>query len=183
MKKFAALFQALILALSMTAALAEESDALDLSGKTIDELIRIINQARAELAMRLLPVVDGAVLYQDDNVSITLNGEAYLEDGALVLPIVLANHTNRNSLISFDDMSVNGWAVAGSSASVMGGKKAKDEIYIFDAEESADLTDLDTLTDVDCTVSYFDEDDYDWEFEGASVNGRSNNDGGGLRII
>ena len=39
MKKFAALFLALILALSMTAALAEESDALDLSGKTIDELI------------------------------------------------------------------------------------------------------------------------------------------------
>lgn len=169
MKKFAALVLALFMALGMTAAVAEESDALDLSGKTIDELIWIINQARAELAMRLPPVVDGTVLYQDDNVSITLNGEAYLEDGALFLPIVLVNHTNRNLLISFDDMSVNGWEVAGSTASVNGGKKAKDEIYIFDAEESADLTDLDTLTDIDCTVSYFDEDDYDWEFEGASV--------------
>ena len=66
-------------------------------------------------------------------------------------------------------MSINGWQVAGSTASIFGGKKGKDEIYIFDAEESADLTDLDTLTDIDCTVSYFDEDDYDWEFEGASV--------------
>ena len=169
MKRFVALVLALLMALSMTAALAEESDALDLSGKTIDELIWIINQARAELAMRLPPVVDGTVLYQDDNVSITMNGEAYLEDGALILPIVLVNHTNRNLLISLDDMSVNGWEVAGSTASGGGGKKAKDEIYIFDAGESADLTDLDTLTDIDCTVSYFDEDDYDWEFEGASV--------------
>ena len=169
MKKFAALFLALFMALSLTVALAEESDALDLSGKTIDELIWIINQARAELAMRLPPVVDGTVLYQDDNVSITMNGEVSLEDGELIIPIVIVNHTNRNLLISFDDMSVNGWAVAGSSASVMGGKKAKDEICIFDAEESADLTDLDTLTDIDCTVSYFDEDDYDWEFEGESV--------------
>lgn len=169
MKRFAALFLALFMVLSMTAALAEESDALNLSGKTIDELIWIINQARAELAMRLPPVVDGAVLYQDNNVSITMNGEVSLEDGELIIPIVVVNHTNRNLLISFDDMSVNGWAVAGSSASVMGGKKVKDEICIFDAEESADLTDLDTLTDIDCTVSYFDEDDYDWEFEGESV--------------
>ena len=71
MKKFAALVLAFFMALGMTAALAEESD---LSGKTIDELIWIINQARAELAMRLPPVVDGTALYQDDNVSITMNG-------------------------------------------------------------------------------------------------------------
>lgn len=71
MKKFAALFLALIMALSMTAALAEGADTIDLSGKTAEELIALIDQARNALAelkdVADLEDVTGKLSYFDED--------------------------------------------------------------------------------------------------------------------
>lgn len=169
MKKFAALFLALIMALSMTAALAEGADTIDLSGKTAEELIALIDQARNALAELMPPLADGEVLYEDENVTITLNGAPSIEYGSLVLPIIIVNHTDRNLLISMDNVSINGWDVSGGTTSVSASKKARTEIDFYDAEEAAELKDVADLEDVTGKLSYFDEDDWNWDFEGTSV--------------
>ena len=169
MKKFAALFLALLMALSMTAALAEGADTIDLSGKTAEELIALIDQARNALAELMPPLADGEVLYEDENVTITLNGAPSIEYGSLVLPIIIVNHTDRNLLISMDNVSINGWDVSGGTTSVSASKKARTEIDFYDAEEAAELKDVADLEDVTGKLSYFDEDDWNWDFEGTSV--------------
>ena len=169
MRKLTALILALLLAFGGAAAMAEDTQEIDLSGMDASQLVALINQARTALAELLPPVVDGTTLYEDENISITLNGEAYIEYGSLVLPIIVVNHTERNLLISLDNVSVNGWDVSGGTASVSAGKKAKEEFDFYDAEEDAELKDVSELTDVTCTISYFDSDDYDWDVEGTVV--------------
>ncbi len=162
MKKIVALLLAVMLLMGTSVVCAE---GIDLSGKTAQELLDLIDAARIELALQMPPVSDGVTLYEDDNLVITLNGDPFIEYGSLVLPTVVVNKTERNLIISFDNASCNGWDVLVSTASVSASKKAKEQIEIYSVEEDADLTDVADLQDVSCRISYFDDDDWDWYYE------------------
>lgn len=164
MKKILALVLAVMLLMGTGMACAE---GIDLSGKTAQELLELIDAARIELALQLPPVSDGVTLYEDDNIVITLSGDPFIEYGSLILPAVVVNKTDRNLIISFDNASCNGWDVLASTASVSASKKAKEQIEIYSVEEDADLTDVADLEDITCTISYFDDNDWEWYYEAA----------------
>lgn len=162
MKRIAAWVLALVMMLGGSVALAED---IDFSGKTVQELLNIIDAARTELALQLPPVSDGETLYEDDNLVMTLNGEPAIEYGNLVLPVIIVNKTDRNLLISFENSSCNGWDVLAGSVSVSASKKARADIELYCVDEDADLADVSELEDVTCFIRYFDDDDWEWYYE------------------
>jgi hypothetical protein len=162
MRKLFAAFLVFLMVFSSSAVMAE---SVDLSAMTADELVSLIDDARLELSKYLPVVADGVVLYEDENIKITLNGEISIEYGDLVVPVIIQNYTDRNLLIGLNNASCNGWDIMEGSLSVNASKKAKDEITFYSAEEDADLTSVDDVEDITCTIRYFDDDDWDYSVE------------------
>ena len=162
MRKLFAAFLVFLMVFSSSAVMAE---GVDLSAMSADELVALINDARLELTKYLPAVADGTVLYEDENVKITLNGELSIEYGSLVVPVIIENYTDRNLIIAMNNSSCNGWDIMEGSISVNASKKAKDEITFYGAEEDADLTSVDEVEDITCIIRYFDEDDWNYSVE------------------
>lgn len=162
MRKLFAAFLVFLMVFSSSAVMAEN---VDLSAMTADELISLIDDARLELSKYIPAVADGMVLYEDENTKITLNGELLIEYGNLVVPVIIQNYTDRNLIVSFNNSSCNGWDIREATLSVNANKKAKEEATFYSAEEDADLTSVDDVEDITCTIHYFDEDDWNYSVE------------------
>lgn len=166
MRKLFSLVLALLMLCSCSLAFAAE---IDFSGMTQDELLNVIDQARLELTKFLPAVVDGTVLYEDENVKITLNGDIYMEYGALNIPVIVENYTDFDLIIGIEDSSCNGWDVGSATVSVSAGKKAKDEFAYYGADEDAELTSAEEVQDITGTLYYFDTETYDRLYEGETA--------------
>ncbi len=156
---------------------AEASTSIDLSALSNDELQALIDAAQAELAGRVGTgpaasdvVGDGSILYEDENLRITMTGSLELDEyGALILNVVLENLTNRNLIMSLENASCNGWDVDSPVASVSANKKAKETLEFYDAAEDAELTAATDVRSIEGQIRYFDEDDYDFTVENEST--------------
>lgn len=162
MRRLFAAFLVFLMVFSGSAVMAE---GVDLSAMSADELVALIDDARLELTKYLPAVADGTVLYEDENIKITLNGELEIEYGDLIVPVIIQNYTDRNLIVSFQNASCNGWGVNEGTVSVNANKKAKDKIDFWNAEEDADLTSIDDVEDITCTIRYFDEDDWKYSVD------------------
>lgn len=167
MKKFVSLLL-LVLMLTSTFVYAEAS-TIDLSAMTKEELIALIDDARLELSKYLPYAEKGTVLYEDEHIKITLNGELELEYGCLLMPVIIENYSDRELLVSFDRSSCNGWDILESATNVSANKKAKTDIMFLDAEEAAELSSVDDVTDITATIHLFDNDDIMWSFESEPI--------------
>ena len=73
---------------------------------TEDQLIAQINSARLEFVKYHPTAEDEAVLYEDDNVRITLTRSLELDDfDSLLLHVILENHTDHNLMVSLRNVS------------------------------------------------------------------------------
>lgn len=138
---------------------------VDLDSMSADELMALIDAAEAKLAEFQPENADNGVLFADDNIKITLNGDLYIEYGILTIPVIVENYIDRNLIIGINDTSCNGWDILEGAISVNALKKAKTEIYFFDAVEAADLESADDVQEISCTIRYFDEDTWDYTVE------------------
>lgn len=165
MKKLLALMLALVVMMNAGAMAAE----VDLSAMSEEELLSLIDAARLELTKYLPCVTDGTLLYEDENVRITLDGELYMEYGSLVIPVVLENMSGMNLILSLDYPSCNGWDLMDATASVSANKKAKATFEFYSADEMAELASAADVQDITCSVRYFDEDTFETICESESI--------------
>lgn len=152
------------------------STGIDLTALSDAELQALIDDARRELARRSGGVSasdiceNGSVLYEDASIRITMSGELELSEyDELILPIVIENLTDRNLIISLEHASCNGWEISSPVASVSAGKKARDTFEFYDIVEDAGLTSVEDVQEIEGSIRYFDEDDYDFTVENEST--------------
>lgn len=160
MKKIACLVLTLLLAFGVVAA-AESTLNIDLSAMTEEALRELIDAARLELTKYNPIVADGTVLYEDEGITITYTGEMYIEYGSLYVKVILENRTDSNIIVGFDDASCNGWGIMGGTLSAPAHKKVKDEIDFTSAAEDAELSGVEDVKDIECSIHYFDDDTFD----------------------
>lgn len=161
MKRFFAWILVCLLLCSGISAVAD----IDLDSMSAEELLALIEAAEARLAELQPEATSDDILYADDNIKITLNGDLYIEYGILTIPVIVENYIDRNLIIGINDTSCNGWDILEGAISVNALKKAKTEIYFFDAVEAADLESADDVQEISCTIRYFDEDTWDYTVE------------------
>lgn len=157
---------------------AEATAKFDLQSMTEDELRQLIQDASAELESRAgqpdgsaaAPPADvvsiGSVLYEDENLRITMNGEPTMDEyGVLSLGIVIENFTDRNLIISLENASCNGWDVSEAVSSVSAGGKSRDTFDFYDAKADAELSSAADVETIKGNIRYFDEDDFEFTVE------------------
>lgn len=135
---------------------------------TQQELIDIINQARLELTQYLPIVENKTILYEDENIKITCLSLPYFEEywqlgdkyGTIYLDVIIENHTNNTIMVSFREVSINGWTLDGYGDEVMAGKKIKGSLR-FDYIADTDLTAPEDIQDIDGILYYFDTNSWD----------------------
>lgn len=152
------------------------SGGIDLTTLSDAELQSLIDAARRELASRSGGSTaseicsNGSVLFEDENIRITMSGDLELSEyDELILPIVIENLTDRNLIISLEHSSCNGWEISSPVASVSASKKARDTFEFYDIVEDAGLTSVEDVQEIEGSIRYFDEDDYDFTVENEST--------------
>lgn len=172
MKKLIALVMITLMVFCGSAVCAE---GLDLDGMTEEQLVALIDDARLALAKFHPSVADGAVLYEDENVVITLAGAPEVDSyDSLLLNVVVENYSDHNLIICLENVSCNGWSIFEGSVSVPANKKAKEAFDFISAATDAELANGEDVQDVEGDLYYFDTDTYDrltesvhvvWTFE------------------
>lgn len=181
MKRIFAFMLAACMALICTAAVAENIDVsavtaalskansgeeFDLSALTEDELWDVIAAARMELGKYNPAIAEGVVLYEDENIKITLNADPYIDEyGTLTLAVIVENFTDMNIIASIDNCQINGWDCYGPTVSVTAGGKSKTEMDFYDVAEDAEVNDISELQEIKGVISYFDTDTYETIYE------------------
>jgi len=135
---------------------------------TPEELISIIDQARLELMQFYPPVVDGTVLYEDENVKMTAIGAPYFDEywgvdddyGTMYIDVIIENYTNSNIQCMFAEIAVNGWTLNGYAEEVMANKKVKGSISI-DYIADTDLSSAEEIETIEGVFSYVHSDSWD----------------------
>ena len=135
---------------------------------TQEELIGIINNARLELTQFYPLVVNGSVLYEDENVKVTAIGTPYFDEywnhgddyGTIYIDVVIENYTTNNIQCIFPEIAVNGWTLEGYSDEVMASKKIKSSIRI-DYIADTDLNAAEEIETIEGIFSYVNPDTWD----------------------
>ena len=84
------------------------AEEIDLRGMTEEQLIALINSACLELVKYHPSAEEGDVLYEDDNVRITLTRSPELDEfDSLLLHVILENDTDHNLTVSLRNVSCN----------------------------------------------------------------------------
>lgn len=146
------------------------AEGVDLDGMSEEQLVALIDDARLALVKYHPSVTDGAVLYEDENVVVTLAGAPEVDDyGSLLLNVVVENHSDHNLMICLENVSCNGWSIFETAVSVPANKKAKETFDFMGAAEDADLESGEDVQDVEGDLYYFDSDTYDRVAESVHV--------------
>ena len=135
---------------------------------TPEELINIIDQARLELMQFYPPVVNGTVLYEDDNVKMTAISAPYFDEywsvgddyGTMHIDVIIENYTNYSIQCLFSEIAVNSWTLNGYAEEVMANKKIKGSISI-DYIEDTDLNSVEEIETIEGVFSYVRSDSWD----------------------
>lgn len=159
MKRLVSMVLAALMLLCGAAAYAE---GIDLSGMTEEQLIALIDNARLELVKFHPSAVDGTVLYENDDVRITLTDGPELDIfDSLILHVIVENHTDHNLTVSLRNVSCNGWAIWDGTVSVPANKKLKGDFDFMSAAEDAELKSGDDVQDIEADLVYYDSDTWD----------------------
>ena len=173
MKKVLVAILALFMLFGSTVGFAE---GIDLSGMSEEELKNLIDAARLEMTKYHPVIEEGMILYEDENIKMTYTGTMEIDMfDQLVLKVIVENNSEHNLIISCGNVSCNGWSIWDASIDVPAKKKAKTELTFMDAVESAELTAVEDVQDIECDIYYFDEDTWEniiepvhviWNFAG-----------------
>ena len=176
MKKLFALLMAVCIMLVSSAAIAENSGTdsmsklmsklnsnseVDLSAMTEDELLGLIDSARAELSKTVSPIGEGDIFYEDENIRITINSEPYIEYSTLTFDVIVENLSSFNLNVRVENCKINGWYNYGTTVSVSANGKTKTTLDFYDVTESAYIDDASELQEIIGIVNYYDTDSYD----------------------
>lgn len=146
MKKIIAL--ALVFLALIPCAFAE---SIDYSSMTAAQLREVIAQARAALASMEEPFADKCVIYDKDDVKITITGFRFDEKKSyLYISATVVNRSSNKINIKLEDAYVNGWQVKDQFlyiGDVESKKNAKAEMRLWDLEASAEVTSLEQIED------------------------------------
>lgn len=158
MKKVFVFILSIIFMFSFTSALA----------KTEQELIEILNQTRLELTQYYKPVMEGTLLYSDNNVKMTAISKPYIDEywgEQFYIDVVIENYTNFNINCWFSNVSINGWTLEGYGEEVAANKKVKGSIH-FDYVYNTDLTSAEEIKEIEGTFVYVNTETWDTIGEG-----------------
>lgn len=157
----------------------------DLSAMTEDELLGLITDARAELGKRTTAVADGTVMYEDENIRITVNSAPYIAYSSLCIDVVIENFSSSDIIASIENCKLNGWHHYGASVSVSANGKNKATLEFYSVDKTAGINDPSEVQDIVGVVDYFDTTTYEtiytsepqyWMFGEVSANANPVND-------
>lgn len=137
MKKMSCVILSVLLVLS----LIPFSYADDYSSLSDDQLKEKFDSIRLELANRGYKAENKRVLVDTKDFQIYIDGNIKIgkasswdDKNSLIIPVVMVNNSDKVVGAYIDQVSINGWSLAGCSgcfiSSIPAGKKAKDEIVI-----------------------------------------------------
>ena len=166
MKKLFVVFLAMIMMVGIVPCVSYA----DFDDKTDEELIAEYNAIRLELGNRGYKAEDKRVLYDGNGIQIYLNGDLKVEDNwsgpELLVPVVIANSTDKNMCVQSRNQSVNGWACdVMFSPQIPAGKKIKDNVEL--QLEETDVTKIEEFEDLELSFHIFDFDNWmeGWDSE------------------
>lgn len=142
----------------------QDGSCIDWESLTTEEIHRIVDLGRNELATRDLVAAENLVLVDVDNVQLYLTGKYEMWGGDhgskyMKLHGVFVNNSEYNIGISIDDSYVNGWdAHASGFSSIEPGKKARVTIDV--CVEEADVFCFEDVQDWEVSFHTFDGDSY-----------------------
>ena len=146
MKKIVAL--ALVLLSLIPCAFAE---SIDYSSMTADQLREVIVQARAALASMEEPFMDKCVVYDANDIKITITGiRKNSSMNWVYFDITVINKSENNITVHFSDTYVNGWKVSDDHTYISGldsNKNAHGDIHFTAIEKEAEITEIDQIED------------------------------------
>ena len=155
-------FTAIMLALLLSTAFATTAFAADWSSMSTEEILAEIDQARAELTARDLADPENFVLVDADGMTITITGAPEIEYGILTIPATAVSSSDKEVGVIIEEAYINGWQVPVATAYTLEpGKKAKIKIEIYGIEETAEITDVSQLEDIEFHMYTFDPTTYD----------------------
>lgn len=100
------------------------------------------------------------VLYKDSNILITSTGDIELSFmGTLEIGVIVENKSNRNIIISFDNVCCNDWALSsGEYADIPAKKKARESLTFYNADEDANIDSIYDVKTIEMDMYYYDAD-------------------------
>ncbi len=140
------------------------AEGIDYSSMSADELREVIVQARAALAEKEAPFNDKCVVYDENDVRVTLTGIREEDStGWVYFDITVVNKSKNDYTITFDDLYINGWQIKLGSFSVqevMAGKNAKGHLTFLKLSEEAEVTKIEEIQDFSFTIRLVDPSSY-----------------------
>lgn len=142
----------------------QDSSCIDWKSLTTEEIHRIVDLGRNELATRDLIAAENLVLVDVDNVQLYLTGKYEMWGGNhgskyMKLHGVFVNNSEYKIGINIDDSYINGWdAHASGFSSIEPGKKARVTIDV--CVEEADVSCFEEVQDWEVSFHTFDGDSY-----------------------
>lgn len=159
MKKIIAL--ALVLLSLIPYAFAE---SIDYSSMTADQLREVIVQARAALACQEEPFTGKCVVYDENDIKVTITGVSPEEYTNWVnIQVTVVNKSDRKITVMFDDIYINGWQInigTFSISEVEAKKNAKGKLTFLSLEEEAEVTAMEEIEDFAFKVKIYDPVNY-----------------------
>lgn len=160
MKKIVCVFLALLTLIPCLA----WADGPDYSSMTADELRAVIADARAALAGQVAPYADGFVIYDENDIKVTITGVRWDErNGYFYLDVTVVNRSEHKIYVKLDDDYINGWHVNDSFASTAEfspKKNGKDSLRFVKLKEDAEVTAMEQIEDLAFHVKIVDSDQY-----------------------
>lgn len=145
---------------------AHADSGIDLSAMTEDELIALISDARHELTKFNPFMVQGSVLYEDENITLTYAGHMAIDDTTIYIGAILENRTDSNIIVEIDNIACNGrenemftvlMAQAHSTEKVV--------IDLYGLVNDAKLNSVEDIQDIGCNLIYIDSDTFETIYE------------------
>ena len=138
--------------------------AEDYSSMSADQLREVIAEARAALAKKIEPFTDKCVVYDENNITVTITGvhpEEYTS--WVIFDVTVVNKSESKVTVIFDSLYINGWQIkigTFSIAEVEARKNAKGKLTFLKLEEEAEVTKMEEIEDFEFIVKIYDPVNY-----------------------
>ena len=148
------------------------AETIDFSSMTPDQLQEIIAQARAALAEFEIQLKEGVVIYNENEIEVSIDGFRFDKSGWLYVDLTIVNGSEYNIHFNLSNTYINGWKVSDSETTVFNiasKKNAHDHIRFIHIDTEANITTVEQIEDFVFTPIVKNADNWKVLFTGEEV--------------
>lgn len=152
-----------LLVLSMLLSCAALAEGMDYNTMTAEELKQVIVEARAALAKLEPPFEGSRVIYDENDIQISIGAPYAGNAGWIYMDVTVINKSETEITVHIQDIYMNGWKVNddhGYISNIKSQKNANGNIIFMNAEKEASITAAEQIEDFSFVVRIINPDGF-----------------------